>query len=134
MKYEKISLISHEYGNIPVGIILIPVTLHIIFFVLESILFSNTKSIQKLFLGKDAASSDAVNCTSKYISNQGYFNLMLACGLLYALFSLKDKFIVSIFLLHFVGASLVLVFSKPAAIVGAAIQGIPALVALYMIQ
>ena len=118
--------------DMPWSVVLIPVILHFVFFVLESVLFPTSKFVQKMFVGKAASSPMAVDASKKLLFRQGFYNLFLAFGTIYGLV-VENNTVVRCFMMIVLGASLVLVISAPKLYRGALIQGGPALLVLYVL-
>ena len=57
-------------------------TIHVLFFVMESILWMNPK-VHSRFLVEDLADAEAINV---FIMNQGFYNLFLAMGIFAGLY------------------------------------------------
>jgi uncharacterized membrane protein len=123
-----------QSSHMPIPIITFCAILHILFFIAEALLFSKKKSVQKIFMGKAAHSSAAVEAATGFMVCQGFYNLCLALGTMYGVFVIHDEAVVRCFLLCFVAASLALMVSQPKLYKGALLQGGPAIVALYVMR
>lgn len=106
---------------------------HVLFFCLESILWSTPK-VQKIFNIKP----DMVQATKLMAFNQGFYNLFLALGVFVGIGFLARQKTVGMTLIIFgclcmLGAALVLLFSAPHMMRGVLIQGVPPFIALIAI-
>lgn len=108
----------------------IPAILHIGFWYLESIAFPRSTKVQKIFLAKNAQNPTAVEVGATMLFNQGFYNLFLAISTLYGLYT-ENRGLVQSTLLIYIGAALILIVSTKK-MIGAAAQGIPALLALLL--
>lgn len=126
---------SHQEDTIdfPVIPVLIPAVLHIVFFIVESVLFSKVSIIQKIFLGKSSKTKEAVKYASEYFFDQGLYNLKLALLTLYGLYIVKSPAIVISTLFVYFAAGVVLIYSSPRLWKGFVVQSLPALYALYLL-
>lgn len=110
-------------------------TIHVLFFVMESILWMNPK-VHSRFLVEDLADAEAINV---FIMNQGFYNLFLAMGIFAGLYIFRFNAIVGKTLVGYVssvmlGAAIVLIFTVPAMVTGFVVQGLPPLIVLvYLI-
>lgn len=109
----------------------LPALLHVGFFYLESVAFPRSSKVQRLFLGKDSANAECVKVATVMLFNQGCYNLFLAIATLYGLYK-GDRGVVVVTLWIYVAAAAALLFSSPKKFVGAAAQGVPALLALTL--
>ena len=111
-------------------------SIHVLFFVMESILWMNPK-VHSRFLVEDLAGAEAINV---FIMNQGFYNLFLALGLFTGLYLLRLNEIVGKTLIGYVcavmvGASIVLILTVPTMVTGFIIQGLPPFIVLaYLIK
>ena len=111
-------------------------TIHVLFFVMESILWMNPK-VHSRFLVENVADAEAINV---FIMNQGVYNLFLAIGLFLGLYIVKSNETVGKTLLGYVsavmvGASIVLIATVPSMAAGLIVQGLPPLIVLaYLIR
>ena len=109
---------------------------HVLFFVMESILWMNPK-VHSRFLVENLADAEAINV---FIMNQGFYNLFLAMGLFAGLYILRLNEIVGKTMIGYVsavmvGASIVLIFTVPEMVTGFIIQGLPPFIVLaYLIK
>jgi putative membrane protein len=115
------------------GPILVPAVLHVLFFLAESVLFSRVKSIQRLFLGRQASSAIVVEVGTKLMFLQGIYNLLLSLVTFHGLLtgSLSE---LGGTLFCYVGAACALLYSSPRMYKGFLIQGLPALYALTIVM
>ena len=97
---------------------------HVLFFAAESLLWGKP-AVTKTF----GVRRDDVETLRLAMLNQGFYNLFLAGGVGYGI-ATDSIAIVGTVSAIMVGAGLVLVLSKRSAALGAAIQGLPPLVAL----
>jgi putative membrane protein len=124
---------NHEQPvDFPTPFILLPALLHILFFVIESLLFSSLSFIPKLFLGKYSKSKEALEIGKVYFFDQGLYNLKLALLTLSGLFVTKSPSVVILTLVVYFLAGVVLIVSSPRLWKGFIIQSLPALYALYL--
>jgi uncharacterized membrane protein len=130
------NLADHKEETIefPILIILLPAGLHILFFLMESLFFSKSKLVQKIFLGKFTQSTEAVELAIKYFFDQGLYNLKLAILTLYGLLVVKSPSVVIATLMIYFLAGLVLYSSSPRLWKGFIIQSLPALYGLYLLS
>jgi len=111
-------------------------TIHVLFFVMESILWMNPK-VHSRFLVEDLADAEAINV---FIMNQGFYNLFLAMGIFAGLYIFRFNEIVGKTLVGYVssvmlGAAIVLIFTVPAMVTGFIVQGLPPFIVLvYLIR
>jgi putative membrane protein len=110
-----------------------PAVFHVLFFLLESILFPKVKAVQKIFLGKKSEDQKAVEVAAPILYNMGFYNLMLAAVTIWGLVY-DDAQLVLATLYVYVGAAVVLVSTDVKKLRGALVQGVPALVAIYFTQ
>lgn len=129
-----LQLHPEETIDFPVIPVLIPAILHIVFFLVESILFSKISIVQKVFLGKASKSKEAVKYASQYFFDQGLYNLKLALLTLYGLYIVKSPSIVISTLFVYFAAGVVLIYSSPRLWKGFVVQSLPALYALYLLS
>ena len=108
-------------------------SLHIAFFYLESVAFGSNKGVQKLFLGRRAENTESVEVVRVPLLNQGFYNLFLAAGTLFGLYS-GDIALVRYTLAFYVGAGLVLFASSPGKLRAAILQALPAAIGLYLLR
>jgi len=112
-------------------LIFITIFIHLLFFKLESIDFMKDKTLKRLGLNNDQAA-----VVKTWAFNQGFYNLFLALGLVYATFLLQGdsvelgKVLAQFILLTIVGAGLVLIYSAPDKYKAGVVQAAPALFAL----
>ena len=131
----------HNLSKTAIIFVVLTAIFHVLFFVAESILWLQPY-IYENFLSQAGQFEVDINTQAKIMEtvffNQGFYNLFLALGLLYGLFtfhksrSKEAQFLIKYICLYCVGAALVLFFSA-GAIKGAIVQGIPPLVALIAI-
>lgn len=111
-------------------------TIHVLFFVMESLLWMNPK-VHSRFLVEDLADAEAINV---FIMNQGFYNLFLAIGIFAGLYIFRFNEIVGKTLVGYVssvmlGAAIVLIFTVPAMVTGFLVQGLPPFIVLvYLIS
>lgn len=98
--------------------------IHVMFFAAESLLWGRP-AVTKIF----GVRRDDIETLRLAMLNQGFYNLFLAIGVGYGI-ATDSTAIVGTVSAVMVGAGLVLVLSKRSAALGAAIQGLPPLVAL----
>lgn len=110
--------------------------IHVLFFVMESILWMNPK-VHSRFLVEDFADAEAINV---FIMNQGFYNLFLAMGIFAGLYIFRSNAIVGKTLVAYIssvmlGAAIVLIITVPAMVTGFIVQGLPPLIVLvYLIR
>ena len=104
-------------------------TIHVLFFVMESILWMNPK-VHSRFLVEDLADAEAINV---FIMNQGFYNLF--SGLcIFRFNAIVGKTLVGYVSSVMLGAAIVLIFTVPAMVTGFVVQGLPPLIVLvYLI-
>ncbi|WP_372368635.1 DUF1304 domain-containing protein [Candidatus Uabimicrobium sp. HlEnr_7] len=108
--------------------------IHILFFCLESLLWTNPK-VQKIF----GQSAETISATKLLAFNQGFYNLFFALGIIAALLVMKKNQTIGFTLLAYIGscmlgAALVLLYSSPTMITGVLAQGVPPMVMLLGIS
>lgn len=108
--------------------------LHVLFFRLESIVFTHPRILKRF--GLDEAGGVAVK---PWAFNQGFYNLFLAFGLFYSLYLLnfdqvlEGKTLASFILWTITWAGVVLAYSVPGKMRVAMIQGLPALIGVIFL-
>jgi putative membrane protein len=105
--------------------------LHIFFFYLESVAFPKSAGVQKLFLGRRAEQQN-VELVRPFLLNQGAYNLFLALGTLWGLWT-GNLGLTRFTLCTYVAAGVVLFFSSPSKYRGAVVQLVPALIAAVLL-
>lgn len=106
--------------------------LHVLFFVEESLLWMRPAIHRKTF----GFSTEVATGARLLAFNQGFYNLFLALGVAFGLAApalglpVEGRAVAAFALASMLGAALVLLGSKPAFWLGAAIQGVPPGVAL----
>jgi len=108
---------------------------HVLFFVMESLLWNNP-DVHGIFQVFSIADADTI---SVFIKNQGYYNLFLAFGVFTGLALLSrqpiaGRTLVTYVCLVMLGAAIVLMFTVPAMLTGVFVQGLPPLIALISMQ
>jgi len=109
--------------------------LHIFFFKLESIDFMKPE-----VLGRFGLTESAGAIVENWAYNQGFYNLFLAIGLIYAIVlyyrkkEVQARAIGEVISLIIVGAGVVLYISVPLKIIPAMIQAVPALLAFIFLK
>ncbi|HVJ64757.1 MAG TPA: DUF1304 domain-containing protein [Bdellovibrionota bacterium] len=113
--------------------IAITALLHIFFFKLESLDFMKPRTLKRFALTPE----DGI-VVKIWAFNQGFYNLFLAIGLVYALDQMhrghpnEGKVLAQFILLAITGAGLVLGYSAPQKKVAAAVQALPALIGFLL--
>jgi putative membrane protein len=105
--------------------------LHVFFFYLESVAFPKSAGVQRLFLGRKAEQHN-VDLVRPLLLNQGAYNLFLALGTLWGLWT-GNAGLTRFTLWTYVAAGVVLFFSSPSKYRGAVLQLVPALVAAVLL-
>lgn len=106
--------------------------LHCFFFYLESVAFASSRSVQQVFLGREAASvPGTVKAATTLLFNQGCYNLFLAAGTAYGVV-FEQRVLVQFTLVFYVAAGVALVLSAPRAWRGALAQMGPAALAWWL--
>lgn len=124
-------------SNMPGSMITFAPVMHILFFILESLMVRKSKQIQRLFLGRLSSSAAAVDTSINILFRQGIYNLGLALAAFYAILMAKDKTAVNAYMMVYVGAAVGLALTIPRGSMlyrGAIVQGLPAIVALFVNQ
>ncbi len=106
--------------------------LHVFFFYLESVAFPKNAGVQKMFLGRKAEQKENVELVRTLLFNQGFYNLFLALGTFWGLWS-RNTGLTRFTLWTYVAAGVVLFLSSPSKYRGAVMQLVPALIAAVLL-
>jgi len=116
-------------------VFLIPHGMHVFFFALEAVFFDRPSVHRGMFRVKDPLFKDAIK---PWATNQGFYNLFLALGGFYGVYLLSQgnvaaaKPLLQVIYASYVAAGGVLLATTGKAL-GAFLQAVPALVALYFL-
>lgn len=103
---------------------LLSAIIHILFFCLESLLWTNPK-VQKIF----GQSAETIDATTLLAFNQGFYNLFFALGMIVGIAVMEKHKTIGFTLIAYIGscmlgAAMVLLYSAPKMITGVTAQGL----------